>query len=247
METVNPKPYIPRPWQLPHMLATPIGGKVLMVERCEHSSPEAKSAVHDMLKDRWAFRSQELEIDGRINFELIECQDDRYNVSPWFECPLGPVGTVLACKERFLPCKGTGDEHPIKPSEASYVCFRDGSQKFRSGKYYQQTPVEYQFNWPAGAIWRPARSMPLWACRLFFRTTAIDLRRVNSMTDNEALAWGCRPQTYTQVPSGYGFSTPVPLDVPPVFQARRHWEADNPGAKWGEWAWFRTAESVERC
>lgn len=27
------KPYIPRPWQLPHMLATPMGGTVLIVER----------------------------------------------------------------------------------------------------------------------------------------------------------------------------------------------------------------------
>lgn len=30
---MTPNPYTPRPWQLPHLLATPVGGMVLFVEQ----------------------------------------------------------------------------------------------------------------------------------------------------------------------------------------------------------------------
>lgn len=237
---MNHKPYIPPPWQLPHMLATPIGGAVLMVERCEHSSPQAKSAVHDMLKDRWAFRSQELEIDGRIDFELIECQDDRYNVSPWFACPLGPVGTVLACKERWANGGLAEDGRDTVAFESDGSIYEDAYLSLGCKFDFDVRDLEKSQPTVKWIKWRSARSMPPWACRLFFRTTAIDLRRVDTMTEEEALAWGCGIKPKEQIRRRRGEWIATPLN-----DAKDKWLADNPGATWGDWAWFIQAERVE--
>ena len=138
----KPIPYIPRPWQLPHLLGTPIGGTVLLVERAKH----------------------EPHVSNRGSSRGVE------------DCPLGPVGTVLSIE-------GVGD----------------------------------------------------------LRTTAIDLRRTDAITESEAGMAGCR-----------GWYAPCHPDLgstdgrTPEEEFRDNWLADNPGAKWGEWAWFVTAERIER-
>lgn len=138
----KPKPYIPPPWQLPHLLSTPLGGTVLIVERCEEQPPEGYEGLARS-SDAFAFGNEK----GQI----------------WLtQCPLGPVGTVLRIK-------GVGD----------------------------------------------------------FRTTAIDLRRVDTMTREESAQWGCTPDGYWRD------------------EAEGRWENDNPGAKWGDWAWFITLERIE--
>jgi len=53
-----------------------------------------------------------------------------------------------------------------------------------------------------------------------FRNAAVDLRRTDTMTEEEALAWGC-----------------------PVYQIA--WELDHPQHPWGAWAWFVGAERME--
>ncbi|MDE2021126.1 MAG: hypothetical protein KGJ13_12385, partial [Patescibacteria group bacterium] len=71
-----------------------------------------------------------------------------------------------------------------------------------------------------------------------FRTTAIDLRRVdtiNSKRHGEVLRAG--------YPLGYDSKT---LDENLCDTFKRRYLADNPGAAWGDWAWFITAERIEQ-
>ena len=93
-------------------------------------------------------------------------------------CPHGKPGERLAVKETFLPCKEVGNRHPISIKEATYVCFRDGSQKFRAGSYYQEPPRTGRFNWPCDAIWRSSAVMPRWASRINFELTAVGIQQL---------------------------------------------------------------------
>lgn len=160
---MNPTPYIPRPWQLPHLLAAPIGGTVLMVERYEEQPPPLSDGFEWEIKrlGKWfevvATRHHDEGLDHPAAKE--EHLWERLG------CPIGPIGTVLSIE-------GVGD----------------------------------------------------------FRTTCIDVRRVDTMTESEALAWGVDRQ-WTSI----------------LGAAEVIWECDNPGAKWGDWAWFITAERVERA
>lgn len=200
MTTTKPKPYIPRPWQLPHMLATPVGGKVLIVERCENPVEEDGDWIWFVLPD---------------GSKLGQHNDDdvaKYRLAKAY-CPLGPVGTVLACKERW-----------------AYL-YRTADLMLDTFVYHAGASVaNLEF-----VRWRTARSMPLRACRLFFRTTAIDLRRVDTMTGDEFIDWGA------------GIIETLPSGAHGVRSAEDRWLADNPGAAWGDWAWFITAKRMERC
>lgn len=161
----QPKPYIPRPWQLPHLLATPIGGTVLIVERCERLVEEDSDWI-------WLLQS-----DGS---KTGQHKDDSASISRLAKryCPLGPIGTVLSIE-------GVGD----------------------------------------------------------LRTTAIDLRQVDSMTAREANRWGV-----TAVLDRDGTDADRLIAVVKEQEAaKERYLADDTGARWGDWAWFITAERIERC
>lgn len=103
-------------------------------------------------------------------------------------CPLGGPGTEWVGREAFIPCRSIG--FPCKPSEASYVCFRDGEQQYRDGKHSKWT-LKDPPNWKAERhVFLPARRMPLWAARIRKTTTRVELRRVRTITEGEAIHAG---------------------------------------------------------
>lgn len=69
---MKPKPYTPRPWQLPHLAATPVGGKVLIVERCKEQDWIRPALGNDGIAHGYCGSGP----DGGE------------------ACPLGPVGTA---------------------------------------------------------------------------------------------------------------------------------------------------------
>lgn len=64
-----------------------------------------------------------------------------------------------------------------------------------------------------------------------FRTTDIDLRRTDSMTESESLAWGVSRQW---------------SESHRVAVAKNCWNLDHPSHPWGAWAWFVKIERIER-
>lgn len=173
---MNPKSYIPRLWQLPHLLITPVGGKVLMVERASIQPPQLSGGFE------W-----EITPSGKW-FECVAVRHHEEGVDHpsareehlWerLGAPLGPVSTVLAIE-------GVGD----------------------------------------------------------FRTTANDLRRVDTMTPHEANLWGVKAELDRD---GTDADRLIAV-VTEQEAAKERYLADNPGATWGDWAWFITAERVERA
>lgn len=103
-------------------------------------------------------------------------------------CPLGGPGSQWVGREAFIPCQSIG--FPCKPSEASYVCFRDGEQHYRNGKHSKWT-LKDPPNWKAEMhVFLPARRMPDWASRIRKTTTRVELRRVRTITVPECTAYG---------------------------------------------------------
>ena len=163
---MKPKPYIPRPWQLPHLLATPAGGKVLIVERCEVQPyvPKNDGRCVPAKYANWCLFFRPL--------------NEPHEVFVKHRPPLGFVGSLIRIE-------GVGD----------------------------------------------------------FRTTAIDLRRVDSMTAREANLWGVKAELDRD---GTDADRLIAV-VTEQEAAKETWIADNHGATWGDWAWFYTAERAERA
>lgn len=126
-------------------------------------------------------------ISGRGNF------GDEGPAEKFFPCPY-EVGMRLWVRESFFACKGLehyGRTVPI--AEASYVCFRDGSQKYRFGTYCHNEPQEEPLNWPSCTVWRPSTHMPRWASRITLEITDVKAERVQDITEADAQAEGVRP------------------------------------------------------
>jgi hypothetical protein len=100
-------------------------------------------------------------------------------------CPYGSIGERLWVREAFLPCKGCGT--PCKPSEASYVCFRDGSQVFGNGERYQESKLVPDWE---GYRFSPSIHMPRWASRITLEITAVKVERLQDISAKDILAEG---------------------------------------------------------
>jgi hypothetical protein len=106
-------------------------------------------------------------------------------------CPYGVVGDRIWCRERFLPCKGVGHEHPVRIEDASFVCFLDGSQKYRDGHYFQEPPRDIPPSaWPDGGVFRSLLFMPRWASRITLELTGVRVERLQSISEADARAEG---------------------------------------------------------
>lgn len=140
-------------------------------------------------------------------------------------CPYGSPGDRLWVREAFMPCKSPGVSASI--AEATYVCFPDGSQTFRSGAYYQESHRESPLNWPSWTRWRPSIHMPRWASRITLEITEVRVERLQSISEVDKLAEGATPE----VPFGTVWRK---INVKPGIR----WE-DNP------WVWCLSFRRVE--
>lgn len=185
MKTHSPIPFAPPAWQLPFLRSLNPGERGLLVVACEEQP----------------------------NKFLVEIFGRKLN---WlYECPLGPIGGVLACKERWL-----GFADILDRSFAA--C--------RHHRYFYEVTDPLPLEIIRGS-WRAASTMPLPACRLFLRTLSIGLRRTDTMTESEARLAGCN--------GSYRWS------CLPSEEFKAHWTQDHPSHPWGAWEWFVQFERVD--
>lgn len=150
-------------------------------------------------------------------------------------CPWGVAGDRLWVREKFSPTKPMG--RLCKVASATYVCFPDGSQKFKSGSYYQQ-PADKPCsgNWPTGWRWSPARWMPSWASRITIELLAVRVERLADMTEVNAIDCGAlmlpnRPTYEAEVEFAKLERTsslrPPPIGDSPLMRYKRAWDAQH--------------------
>ena len=153
---------------------------------------------------RSVFGAEALFSDDGLTYTPIVVGQGRKSMGNALTCPLGGPGTEWVGREEFIPCQSIG--FPCKPSEASYVCFRDGEQQYRDGKHSKWT-LKDPPNWKAERhVFLPARRMPLWAARIRKTTTRVELRRVRTISDDEIKATGITPDRATDHPRGVWYT-----------------------------------------
>lgn len=123
------------------------------------------------------------DVDSRPWPVYIDC----HGVSEDFRSPYGRPGDRLWVRETWAPAKPMGELCRIP--DATYACFPDGSQKFKSGEYYQEKRTEIH-NWPAGWEWCPSIHMPRWASRLTLEVEQVRVERVQEISEADAVAEG---------------------------------------------------------
>jgi hypothetical protein len=98
---------------------------------------------------------------------------------------------------------------------------------------------------PDSVCWRPSTTMPAWAARSFLRVVSVEARRVSSITEEEAKAWGCEPDVdYIGVDRHDG--SPVEQYVYRE-SSLRTWEHIYPRHPFSSaWAWRVGVEQAER-
>lgn len=139
-------------------------------------------------------------------------------------CPYGVAGDWLWVRERFLPCKagrlvdGIGD--------ATYVCFVDGSQKYKIGDYFQDSKRHEDCKWPSGAKWRPSIHMPRWASRITMEVVAVRVERLQDITNNDAINEGFDGERWLDSDGSEG------RGVEPWEQFRDLWHKINGADSW---------------
>ncbi len=109
------------------------------------------------------------------------------------QCPYGEVGTRLWVREAFLPCRNMFPSCPIH--EATYVCYRDGAQKFKaSGEVIGWGDVLPPPKWDDPSHkFRPSIHMPRWACRIVLEITEVRVERLHSISNRDCVAEGFEP------------------------------------------------------
>jgi len=103
------------------------------------------------------------------------------------KCPYGVPGDRLWVREAFASFDNVG--RPIKPSDATYVVLRDGTQVYRDGVIVPCLAV-YAPGASDHIRWRSSRFMPRWASRLTLVVEAVRVERLSAITDEDAVAEG---------------------------------------------------------
>lgn len=190
--------------------------------------------------------------DRKTQTRRVIFKDDPGDHMPWrvggthwqdgddpLNCPYGSPGDRLWAREVFLPIKGPHYQYDAPIRDATYVCYRDGSQKFKANDHYYQEPPRERLNWPSTVKWRPSIFMPRWASRITLEVTGVKVERLQEITHEDALAEGCQ---------GYDWVARSPMIVGPhtdsgelpVEEFERRWDQIN-GKKhpWSSncWVW----------
>lgn len=127
---------------------------------------------------------------GSYNKELKVRVSENVSVSM---CPYGKVGDVIWVRETFangmnyLLDPNIGKEE--KEYKLRYWLFKDGSQLFSDGKYFQhyKKGTEDSFK---NVKWKPSIHMPRAACRTLLRIVSVGVERLNNISEEDAIREG---------------------------------------------------------
>jgi len=180
----------------------------------------------------------------------------------YIKCPYGKPGDVLWVRESFIPC--TPGHQSCKIRDATYVCYRDGTQKDKASGNVAP------WQGPATAKWKkgyhkfsPSIHMPRWASRISLTVTDVRVERVQDISSDDARAEGIGDENeWLPCPAcggagvhgafGEGYSvTEVDCSTcnTPRKAFRVLWDSINAdrGFGWAEnpWAWAVTFERIE--
>jgi len=102
-------------------------------------------------------------------------------------CPYGAPGDELFVREAFASFDNVGQ--PVKPSDATYVVMRDGTQVYRDGVIVPRL-AEYAPGASDHIKWRPSIFLPRWASRLTLVVKSVRVERLGAITRDDAIAEG---------------------------------------------------------
>ena len=225
--STNPRPYIAPAHQAAHLAGLGVGEKALIVASAKDQGCEA-----EYLENVEPFPSGEPYTGWAVKYAGQMFWLPR-------ECPLGPVGGTLAVKERWA-CHHTNDHYRVafEADGKAVGVMHDGAGGWihvNHGWVLGLAKHRNDGSWVGRSMYRNVRSaktMPMHAVRTHLRILSIELRRVGTMTEEEALLWGVSRQ--------WAKSHRVNI-------AQDQWNADNPAHPWPEaWAWFAAVERMER-
>lgn len=118
---------------------------------------------------------------------MFEGRGSRLGLTTCAVCPYGDVGDRLWFRELFLPCRGTGER--CSPSDARYVCFFDGHQKFRADGSVSGWTGEPP-RWEKHQRFSPWIHMPRWASRWLVELTEVRPERLQCIIPGDAIDEG---------------------------------------------------------
>ncbi len=103
------------------------------------------------------------------------------------QCPYGQRGSVLIVKQDFLACAFGDESGTVKPSQATYVIFRDGTRVDRTGPNTGKVTLSDGVvrHWGEQRF-RLANFLPRWACPLALEVTEVTREGVQEIRGCEA-------------------------------------------------------------
>jgi hypothetical protein len=146
---------------------------------------------------------------------------------PVLKCRYGGSGDRLWVREAFIPCKGLGLD--CRPSEANYVCFRDGTQKYKADGSLIPWGLATPPIW-TGHKFSPSIHMPQWASRITLEVTEVRVERLQDISEADAKAEGCSGDC----PVGH---IPSYLAGPLSYHYAQLWDSINGDGSWKSNPW----------
>lgn len=116
--------------------------------------------------------------------------DDELEPHTFVKCPYGPIGTRLWVREKWAGTRcrvcyaADGMSYGIADAIDPYT-----GEVVPDAKLFPET---VGIGVPVPGKWRPSIHMPRWACRLFLIVDDVRVQRVQDITEEDAMAEGCR-------------------------------------------------------
>lgn len=150
--------------------------------------------------------------DGNYYFYL-RATGEMAEYSPVVKCPYGGVGDRLWVRESFAVLETYGTEHGGWPYETDLVTCKLPSEKPRLAKDSLDKTgwwIQYRAEDDDGDMpWRSPLHMPRWASRITLEILAVRAMRVQEITEEDAVAEGCRGNHWLMDGGNIGEETPA--------------------------------------